>query len=104
MLEATEEVVPEVAEGDVRGHMTAREAGEMARGAGAHRLALTHFSDLLDPRVGAAKGKPASAGLWNWCTPEPVLRSEKAVTVGILPLGGSGCLFSAHKPSRLMNL
>jgi ribonuclease BN (tRNA processing enzyme) len=62
MLEATEEVVPEVAEGDVRGHMTAREAGEMARGAGAHRLALTHFSDLLDPRVVGREGEAGFGG------------------------------------------
>jgi len=57
MLEATEEVVPDVPEGDVRGHMTAREAGEMASQAGANRLALTHFSDLLDPQVVIREGQ-----------------------------------------------
>ncbi len=51
MLEATEEVVPEVEPDDVRGHMTAREAGEMARQAGADRLVVTHYSDLLDPQI-----------------------------------------------------
>jgi ribonuclease BN (tRNA processing enzyme) len=48
MLEATEDKVPYVAPDDVRGHMTAREAGELARRAQAKRLVLTHFSDLLD--------------------------------------------------------
>jgi ribonuclease BN (tRNA processing enzyme) len=32
-----------------RGHLTAREAGEHGRAAGAGRLVLTHFSDELDP-------------------------------------------------------
>jgi len=32
-----------------RGHMTAREAGELARAATARRLVVTHFSDELDP-------------------------------------------------------
>ncbi|MGO9903132.1 MAG: MBL fold metallo-hydrolase [Solirubrobacteraceae bacterium] len=31
-----------------RGHMTPREAGELARRAGARRLVLTHFSDEMD--------------------------------------------------------
>ncbi len=34
--------------GPLRGHMTAREAGEHARRAHARRLVLTHFSDELD--------------------------------------------------------
>jgi ribonuclease BN (tRNA processing enzyme) len=70
MLEATEAVVPDVAEGDVRGHMTAREAGEMARRAEAKRLVLTHFSDLLDAQAVIREGEagfdgpvePAQAG------------------------------------------
>jgi ribonuclease BN (tRNA processing enzyme) len=57
MLEATEEVAPFVADGDVRGHMTAREAGELASRAGAKRAALTHFSDLLDPQVVMSEGE-----------------------------------------------
>lgn len=57
MLEATEEEVPVVPAGDVRGHMTACEAGEMARQAGARRLALTHFSDLLDRDVVSRRGE-----------------------------------------------
>jgi ribonuclease BN (tRNA processing enzyme) len=57
MLEATEEVVPYVAEGEVRGHMTAREAGEMARQAEANRLVLTHFSDLLDAQLVSVEGE-----------------------------------------------
>jgi ribonuclease BN (tRNA processing enzyme) len=62
MLEATEEVAPFVAEGDVRGHMTAREAGELARRAGAKRAALTHFSDLLDPQVVMSEGEAGFGG------------------------------------------
>jgi ribonuclease BN (tRNA processing enzyme) len=62
MLEATEEVVPDVAEGDLRGHMTAREAGEMACQARARRLALTHFSDLLDPEVVGREGEGGFGG------------------------------------------
>jgi ribonuclease BN (tRNA processing enzyme) len=37
--------------GDPRGHMTAREAGEHGRRAGARRLVVTHVSDELDPAV-----------------------------------------------------
>jgi len=62
MLEATEEQAPVVPPGDVRGHMTAREAGEMARQAGAKRLALTHFSDLLDPQVVDREGEAGFGG------------------------------------------
>ena len=45
MLEATLDH-PEA--GDRRGHMTAGEAGELARRAGAGRLVVTHYSDELD--------------------------------------------------------
>jgi ribonuclease BN (tRNA processing enzyme) len=62
MLEATEEEVPVVPAGDVRGHMTAREAGDVARQAGVRRLALTHFSDLLDPRVVSREGAAGFGG------------------------------------------
>ena len=40
---------PDTAAGP-RGHLTAREAGEHGRQAGAHRLVITHFSDELDER------------------------------------------------------
>jgi ribonuclease BN (tRNA processing enzyme) len=39
-----------------RGHMTAREAGEQGRLAGARRLVLTHYSDELDPDRTRAQG------------------------------------------------
>jgi ribonuclease BN (tRNA processing enzyme) len=40
---------PEAADAP-RGHLTAREAGEHGRQAGAHRLVITHFSDEFDAR------------------------------------------------------
>ena len=61
MLEATD---PESRQGPSRGHMTAREAGELARRAEAGRLIVTHFSDELDParvqaEASASFGAPA---------------------------------------------
>ena len=47
MLEATEGAGPHVGSG-LRGHLTAAEAGAIARQAGARRLLLTHYSDQLD--------------------------------------------------------
>jgi ribonuclease BN (tRNA processing enzyme) len=47
MLEATEGVGPHVGGGQ-RGHLTADEAGELARQAAANRLLLTHYSDQFD--------------------------------------------------------
>ncbi|MFZ0090717.1 MAG: MBL fold metallo-hydrolase [Solirubrobacteraceae bacterium] len=35
----------------VRGHLTAREAGEHGQAAGARRLVVTHYSDELDPEL-----------------------------------------------------
>ena len=53
MLEATEGSQPPQPapndHDDFRGHMSAQEAGELARRAGARRLVLTHYSDELDP-------------------------------------------------------
>jgi ribonuclease BN (tRNA processing enzyme) len=46
LIEAT---LPRPERDGVRGHLTAREAGEHGRVAGAHRLVLTHYSDELDP-------------------------------------------------------
>ncbi len=47
MLEATEGAGPHIGDG-VRGHLTSAEAGAIAHHAGARRLVLTHYSDLLD--------------------------------------------------------
>jgi ribonuclease BN (tRNA processing enzyme) len=46
LIEAT---LPRPERDGVRGHLTAREAGEHGRSAGARRLVLTHYSDELDP-------------------------------------------------------
>lgn len=48
MLEATEGAGAHDGAG-FRGHLTAGEAGELARRAGARRLLLTHYSDTLEP-------------------------------------------------------
>lgn len=50
MLEATEGADPHDPHvgGDFRGHLTAGEAGELARRAAAKRLLVTHYSDELD--------------------------------------------------------
>jgi ribonuclease BN (tRNA processing enzyme) len=44
-----EATLTEPEEGEPRGHLTAREAGEHGRRAGAQRLLVSHFSDELDP-------------------------------------------------------
>ena len=48
MLEATEGYEPDLRPA-FRGHMSAHDAGELARRANAARLVLTHYSDQLDP-------------------------------------------------------
>ena len=60
LIEAT---LPRPERTGVRGHLTAGEAGEHGRHAGARRLVLTHFSDELDPewaraQAGACFGAP----------------------------------------------
>ena len=62
MLEATEESVPDVVPDDIRGHMTAREAGELARRAQARRVVLTHYSDLRDPETVRSEGEAGYGG------------------------------------------
>lgn len=62
MLEATEGTIPHVQKDDLRGHMTAYEAGELARAAAAKRVVLTHFSDLLDPEDVRAQGEAGFGG------------------------------------------
>jgi ribonuclease BN (tRNA processing enzyme) len=51
MIEAT---LPRPERTGIRGHLTAGEAGQHGRLAGARRLVLTHYSDKLDPEVARA--------------------------------------------------
>lgn len=53
VIEAT---LPRPERTGIRGHLTATEAGEHARRAGAKRVVLTHFSDELDPDTVRAEG------------------------------------------------
>ena len=63
MLEATEGTTPHAKLNVAhRGHLTAREAGELGRRAQAKRLVLTHFSDMLD---GEAVRREGAAGFGN---------------------------------------
>jgi ribonuclease BN (tRNA processing enzyme) len=61
MLEATEGPGPHLGPA-FRGHLTAAEAGEIARRAGPSRLLLTHYSDELDPTQVRAAGEAAFGG------------------------------------------
>jgi ribonuclease BN (tRNA processing enzyme) len=45
-----------------RGHLTAHEAGEHGKRAGAHRLVLTHYSDELDPELARGEGAEGFGG------------------------------------------
>ncbi|MGZ4191759.1 MAG: MBL fold metallo-hydrolase [Solirubrobacteraceae bacterium] len=59
MIEAT---LPRPERDGHRGHLTAREAGEHGRLAGARRLVLTHYSDELDPEVARAEAADSFGG------------------------------------------
>lgn len=61
MLEATEGAGAHSGDG-FRGHLTAGEAGELARRAGARRLLLTHYSDTLEPEQLRAAAEAAFGG------------------------------------------
>jgi ribonuclease BN (tRNA processing enzyme) len=53
---------PESVPIDRRGHMSASEAGEVAREAGVGRLVLTHFTDEIDPAKALAEAERAFGG------------------------------------------
>jgi len=59
LIEAT---LPRPERDGTRGHLTAHEAGEHGKGAGAHRLVLTHYSDELDVEVTRAQGADGFGG------------------------------------------
>jgi ribonuclease BN (tRNA processing enzyme) len=59
LIEAT---LPRPERTGVRGHLTAREAGEHGRLAGARRLVLTHYSDELDPEWARAEAADSFGG------------------------------------------
>jgi ribonuclease BN (tRNA processing enzyme) len=59
LIEAT---LPRPERDGVRGHLTAREAGEHGHGAGARRLVLTHYSDELDPELTRAEAADSFGG------------------------------------------
>jgi ribonuclease BN (tRNA processing enzyme) len=59
MVEAT---LPRPERDGVRGHLTAREAGEHGRLATARRLVVTHYSDELDPQTTAAEAAAGFGG------------------------------------------
>ena len=53
-LEAT---LPRPERDGIRGHLTAGEAGDHAKRAGARRLVITHISDELDPAEAHRRAK-----------------------------------------------
>jgi ribonuclease BN (tRNA processing enzyme) len=59
LIEAT---LPRPERSGERGHLTATEAGEHGRRAGARRLVITHFSDELDAAGAAAQAREAYGG------------------------------------------
>jgi ribonuclease BN (tRNA processing enzyme) len=59
LIEAT---LPRPERDGMRGHLTAREAGEHGRRAGAHKLVLTHYSDELDPALTRSEAADSFGG------------------------------------------
>jgi ribonuclease BN (tRNA processing enzyme) len=59
LIEAT---LPRPERDGMRGHLTAREAGEHGREAGAHRVVLTHYSDELDRDLTRQEGTDGFGG------------------------------------------
>jgi ribonuclease BN (tRNA processing enzyme) len=55
-------VEPDPAPLEERGHMSAREAGELAARAGVRRLVLTHISDELDAAHALAEARAGFSG------------------------------------------
>ena len=72
LVEAT---LAEPEDGEPRGHMTAREAGELGRRAGARRVVLTHVSDELDHL------RVRSEGTAGYGAPVELAREGVALTV-----------------------
>ena len=71
LIEAT---LPRPERDGVRGHLTAREAGEHGRFAAAHRLVLTHYSDELDPEWTRAEAADSFGGAVELATDGAVYR------------------------------
>jgi ribonuclease BN (tRNA processing enzyme) len=59
LIEAT---LPRPERDGTRGHLTAREAGQHGREAGARRVVLTHYSDELDPELTRDEGAGGFGG------------------------------------------
>ena len=80
--------------GAFRGHLTAAEAGELARRAAARRLLLTHYSDELDAALVRAAGEAAFGGPVELAVEVPATSSERPAAsttrpaaLGVVTLG-----------------
>jgi ribonuclease BN (tRNA processing enzyme) len=99
LIEAT---LPRPERTGVRGHLTAAEAGDHGRRAGAKRLILTHFSDELDPEWAREEGATAYGGPVElaregavYTVPDPSRPSDSVPS----PSRPSGTVPSPSRPS-----